>query len=419
MVVETFADVAEVIMGQSPPGSTVSAEGEIPLLNGPTEFGPSHPKPTQYTSEGRKFAEPGDLLFCVRGSTTGRMNWADQRYAIGRGVAAIRHRADPALQSIVRATLEHKLPELLAQATGSTFPNVSSQQLSSLPWPTLDLSDQYSAAQFLGAIAERVELNRRMCETLETIARTLFKSWFIDFDPVRTKGTGCEVSMPAHLADLFSDRLGDSQMGPIPRGWSIRTLGEIAEMTMGRSYRSSELSESETALVTLKSFKRGGGYRSDGLKPYIGEYKPEQVVHTGDVIVSCTDVTQSADVVGRAAIVPPTQAFRRLVASLDVLIVRPSHAAITQAFLYLLMSTSAFVAHTNSHATGTTVLHLDKAAVPSYQFACPPMELIRLFGSIVSPLLAQIQLNHQNSELLTATRDYLLPKLISAKIKLE
>lgn len=117
MASETLADVADVIMGQSPPGSAVSAEGAIPLLNGPTEFGPSHPTPTQFTSEGRKLAEPGDLLFCVRGSTTGPMNWADQRYAIGRGVAAIRHRVDPVLQPLVRAILEHELPEPSARAS--------------------------------------------------------------------------------------------------------------------------------------------------------------------------------------------------------------------------------------------------------------------------------------------------------------
>ena len=150
MADETLADVAEIIMGQSPPGSTVSAEGVVPLLNGPTDFGASHPTPTQYTSGGRKFAEPGDLLFCVRGSTTGKMNWADRQYAIGRGIAAIRHRVDTSLQPLVRAVLEHELVGLLAQATGSTFPNVSAKQLSGLRWPELDLGDQYAVAKTLG-----------------------------------------------------------------------------------------------------------------------------------------------------------------------------------------------------------------------------------------------------------------------------
>ncbi len=85
-----LGDVADVIMGQSPKGDTYNHDGEgVPLLNGPTEFGPKHPEPVLYTTAPTRFAEPGDILFCVRGSTTGRMNWADRRYAIG-----LRHRGN-------------------------------------------------------------------------------------------------------------------------------------------------------------------------------------------------------------------------------------------------------------------------------------------------------------------------------------
>ena len=123
----TLGCVAEIVMGQSPPGNTVSQDGKLPLLNGPTEFGSHHPTPVQYTVDPRKQARGGDILFCVRGSTTGRMNWADQDYAIGRGIAAIRHKKDLTLQPFVRAVVESQLHELLAQATGSTFPNVFCQ----------------------------------------------------------------------------------------------------------------------------------------------------------------------------------------------------------------------------------------------------------------------------------------------------
>ena len=80
----TLGKVADIVMGQSPSGDTVSTEWGIALLNGPTEFGAHHPTPVQFTTDARKRAQPGDILFCVRGSTTGRMNWADQEYAIGR-----------------------------------------------------------------------------------------------------------------------------------------------------------------------------------------------------------------------------------------------------------------------------------------------------------------------------------------------
>lgn len=125
-----FGDIAEIIMGQSPSGETCNELGNgVPLLNGPTEFGNYHPSPVQFTTDPKKFAEIGDLLFCVRGSTTGRMNWADQRYAIGRGLAAIRHKNAKNLQPFLKGVIDYYLPMLLTEATGSTFPNVSSQQL--------------------------------------------------------------------------------------------------------------------------------------------------------------------------------------------------------------------------------------------------------------------------------------------------
>ena len=212
MASKTISDVAEIVMGQSPPGSTVSASGGTPLLNGPTEFGPSHPTATQFTTDGRKFANPGDLLFCVRGSTTGRMNWADQKYAIGRGIATIRHQSDPALQPLVRAILELGLPNLLAQATGSTFPNVSLNQIAGVFWPDMDVKGQRVIANIFGTIDNKIELNRQTSETLEEMAQVLFKSWFVDFDPVRAKTEGREPAIPVHLADLFPPRLVESQL---------------------------------------------------------------------------------------------------------------------------------------------------------------------------------------------------------------
>src|SRR3954467_8508258 len=88
-----LSDIATIVMGQSPPGETYNRDRRgVPLLNGPAEFGNPHPVPVQWTTEPSRFAAEGDILFCVRGATTGRKCWSDQRYAIGRGLAAIRGR---------------------------------------------------------------------------------------------------------------------------------------------------------------------------------------------------------------------------------------------------------------------------------------------------------------------------------------
>ena len=273
---KTLGDIAVIVMGQSPSGDTVTAESGFPLINGPTEFGSHHPTPVQFTTDARKFAQLGDLLFCVRGSTTGRMNWADQEYAIGRGVAAIRHRKDPALQPFVRGVIELGLPELLTQATGSTFPNVSSQQLAEIPCPTLGEEEQRAIAHILGTLDDKIELNRRMNETLEEMARALFKFWFVDFDPVRAKMDGrwrpgeSLPGLPEHLYDLFPDRLVDSELGLIPEGWEVKPLGDVIELAYGK---------------TLKADQRMGGsvpvYGSNG---QIGWHNEKLVAGPGIVV---------------------------------------------------------------------------------------------------------------------------------------
>ncbi len=137
------------------------------------------------------------------------MNWADQEYAIGRGVAAIRHHQDPALQPLVRGVIEVELPELLSQATGSTFPNVSASQLAEIPFPSLHHEQQHAIAHILGTLDDKIELNRRMNETLEEMARAIFKDWFVDFGPVRAKMEGRNPYLPPEVWALFPDQLVD------------------------------------------------------------------------------------------------------------------------------------------------------------------------------------------------------------------
>jgi type I restriction enzyme S subunit len=167
------------------------------------------------------------------------------------------------------------------------------------------MSSEKSRA-FCEPLDDRIELLRQTNATLEAIAQALFKSWFVDFDPVRAKAEGREPEgMDAATAALFPSEFEESELGLIPKGWSIRAVGDVTTITRGRSYKSSELADSDTALVTLKSFNRGGGFRRDGFKPYTGPFKPEQEVFEGDCIVAHTDVTQQAELIGRSALVTP------------------------------------------------------------------------------------------------------------------
>lgn len=186
-----LGDVADIVMGQSPAGDTCNRNGiGDPLLNGPTEFGPHHPVATQFTTDAKKYSKYQDILFCVRGSTTGKMNWSDREYAIGRGIAAIRHKRNTGFQPLIRCIIEYHLPTLLQAATGSTFPNVSARQLAEIPFASVSEGEQLAIASLFGALDDKVELNRQTNETLEAMAHALFKDWFVDFGPTQAKIEG-------------------------------------------------------------------------------------------------------------------------------------------------------------------------------------------------------------------------------------
>lgn len=421
-----IGDIADVVGGSTP--STKDERnfgGEIPWVTPKDLSG----NPSRYVSHGNRYLTqvgldscsakivPIDSVILSTRAPIGYVAIAESEIVTNQGIRSLIVRdhdlADP---EFIYYWLSANVDELKRHASGSTFSELSGKSLKSIEIDLPSIGEQRRIAQILGALDDKIELNRQMSKTLEDMAHARFKSWFIDFDPVRAKSEGRATGLPPDLDALFPDRFVDSELGLIPDGWQIQRFGEMITTVRGRSYRSSELASSKIALVTLKSFKRGGGYRSDGLKPFIGTFKPEQVVYPGEVVLSCTDVTQDADVIGRPAIVQTTGAFCKLVASLDVLIVRPIESKINRSFMYLLMSTRPFVSHTLAHTTGTTVLHLDRGSVLSFSFACPSVDIIQFFDNMIRPMLVQIQRNEREGEILSSLQDTLLSPMLSQTI---
>ena len=311
-----------------------------------------------------------------------------------------------------------------------------------------DRNRQKEIAEFFLQIDQKIQLNTQINQTLEQIAQALFKSWFVDFDPMRAKVqalsdglsleqaelaamqaisgktpeelTALSQTQPERYAELaetakaFPCEMVEVDGVEVPKGWEVKRIDEIANIIKGKSYKSSELEKSKTALVTLKSFNRGGGYRLDGLKEYTGKYKSEQEVFSGELIIAYTDVTQAADVIGKPAMVMSDSNYQHLVISLDVGVVRPFND-VYKHFLYCLAMTDSFQAHTKSFCTGTTVLHLGKDAVPSFEFINPSNELLHVFYKQTSPIFEKINLHIEENKNLEKVRDLLLPSLLSGR----
>jgi type I restriction enzyme, S subunit len=368
--------------------------------------------------------QPGDVIL-TREAPIGEVGMVKDAEGVFLGQRLMQYRANPKLldsrfllYTFLSPALQHQFGS--HEGSGSVVSHIRVGDCFKFKLSLPPIGTQREIAATLGALDDRITRLRETNATLEAIAQALFKSWFVDFDPVRAKMTGrAPEGMDEATAALFPDALEETALGLVPKGWRVSRVGDVAEVVKGKSYSSKDLVVSHhSALVTLKSFERGGGFRMDGFKPYVGTYKPTQVVRAGDLIVAYTDVTQAAELIGKPAIVVGVDAFDTLVASLDVGIVRPVPARSSKLFLYGLFNTDAFQAHTLAHTSGTTVLHLAKDGIGSFLFPCPPMELIESFEDLVSALMTRKQVNSDSISTLSELRDTLLPRLISGQLRL-
>lgn len=204
-----LGSVAEIIMGQSPAGDSYNTTGiGTVLINGPVEFTEKYPIKTKWTSRPTKFCQNKDILFCVRGSTTGKMNIADGVYCIGRGVAAIRANKK-STPEFIEFLIVKNLTQILTLTSGSTFFNLDSKSLReySISFPTLP--EQQKIASFLTAVDEKLQALKQQKNLLEQYKKGMMQKIF---------------SQEIRFKDDEGKEFGE---------WEMKKLGEVAEITGG------------------------------------------------------------------------------------------------------------------------------------------------------------------------------------------
>jgi len=175
---------------------------------------------------------------------------------------------------------------------GAIFNSLKCADIPTFKMPLPPLAEQKAIAAVLGALDDKIELNRRMNATLETLARAIFKSWFVDFDPVRhqaeigvrNSGTAeknhSSFHLPPSTLKLFPSTFQDSELGKIPEGWRIETLGDHVELQRGKTYKSKLKGTPGPYLLALGSIERNGGFRSNKLMTYGGDNPENLLVST-------------------------------------------------------------------------------------------------------------------------------------------
>lgn len=336
-----------------------------------------------YRSWFRGHPLPGDIIFVCKGAP-GRVALTPDpvTFCIAQDMVAVRPDPGrvypPYLFAVLRSSvIRNRIDNM---HVGTMIPHFKKGDFKNLPVPLVENEAQVLIGDLYFELSDKIESNRRASDLIEKLLLAAFQG-------LLTNNDFKEVS-----------------------------LAVITTSTKGVSYKSVDLLPSTTSLVTLKSIDRTGGYKSDGLKPYVGPYKPAQVTRPGELVVAQTDLTQGAEVVGRAVRVPPEDSAVTLVASLDLTIVRPN-PDIPPEYLLGVLTDERFRHHCRSRTSGTTVLHLASDAIPTYPAPLVTTKVREEFASRTRPLIERKDGLASETRSLTALRDALLPELLSGRIR--
>lgn len=374
-------------------------------------------------SSAARILPPKAVLLTTR-APVGYLAIADRELATNQGFHSLVVR-DGFLPEFVYYLLLNDVERLKSYAVGSTFQELSGSTLRKMKYVIPPLPEQRAIAGILGTLDDKIELNRRMNETLEAIAQALFKSWFIDFDPVHAKAEGRDTGLPPEVAALFPESFEDSELGQIPRGWEVGVLNDLVEAILGGDWGQDEATAEAVMPVRcirgadIPDLQKGG----TGKMP-VRFVKPASLrrrqLSDGDIVVEISggSPTQST---GR-----PVFVSGRLLGRLGMPVVcsnfcrsikfrSPMFSRFAYFWLRSLYESDEFLQFENG-TTGIKNLAFTRFS-SDYKLCIPPLQVLRAFDQQVSCVFDKQQTNAAESDTLSAVRDGLLPRLLSGAVK--
>jgi type I restriction enzyme S subunit len=356
----------------------------------------------------RHRVQAGDIIYSRRGDVERRalIRPKQEGWLCGTGCLKVRIGNGGVDSRFVSYYLGH--PDvrawILQHAVGATMPNLNTSIMKAIPLLVPPLEEQQAIACILSILDDKIELNRRMNQTLEGIARAIFKSWFVDFDPVQAKAAGQQPpGLAPHIADLFPDAFEASELGEIPKGWNVGTLGMIAN-EMRDTVQPAEI-EPGTPYIALQHMPR----RCIALNSW----------DTADDIASTKLRFKAGDILfGKLR-----PYFHKVgpapldgVCSTDIVVCRPQDD-LWYDFALAHMSSDAFVAYTDSGSTGTKMPRTNWRYMSAFKIALPPSRVAARFSEIVRPMINRIRHSIFEQQSLAELHNTLLPRLISGELR--
>jgi type I restriction enzyme S subunit len=353
-------------------------------------------------------AEPrhGDLLYSREGTYFGIAAEVPPgvRVCLGQRMVLLRPNPSTADFRFLRYWLNSPamVLHIHGHRDGTVAERLNLPTIRGLPVALPPLPEQHAIAHILGTLDDKIELNRRMNETLEAMARALFKSWFVDFDPVRAKAEGRDPCLPKHIADLFPDRFEDSELGEIPAGWVVGSVDDEFDLTMGQSPPGETYNEVGEGLPFYQGCA-DFGFRFPTLRVYCTS--PTRFAKAGDSLISV-----------RAPVGDINMASEHCAIGRGVAAAR--HKTASRSYTYQFMKSLDEV-FARFEAEGTVFGSIGKKDFHAIPCAIPSRELVLAYEARVSALDNRIEGNERESRTLAALRDTLLPRLISGELRVK
>ncbi len=335
----------------------------------------------------------GDIVYSRRGDVERRalIRKREDGWLCGTGSLRVRLRNGNISPIYASYYLGHPAVRawIVRHAIGATMPNLNTSIMAAVPFVVPPKREQDAIAHVLSTLDDNIELNRRMNETLEAIAEGIFKSWFVDFDPVRAKAEGSDAGLPKPLSDLFPDSFEDSELGEIPKGWRVENVGDIIELAYGKALK--------------EDARRPGHIPVFGSNGQVG-WHDEKLVDGPGIVVGRK---------GNPGIVTwaPTDFF-----AIDTTFYVVPRNGLTSAYFLFYALRGQNLA---SLGADSAVPGLNRNLAYMSRMLVPVPAVVDAFDGCVRALFDGRTQNDEQSRTLAAQRDMLLPELISGKLRIQ
>lgn len=356
---------------------------------------------------------PKNSILLTSRAPIGYLAIAEKEVCTNQGFKSLVINPEKADYNFVYYLIKSNVERIKGLGTGTTFAEISGSVVKNLKFSLPDLPTQTSIAEILSSLDDKIELNNKINQELESLAQTLFKQWFIDFEFPNEKGEPYKSS---------GGEMVDSELGEIPKGWEVGYLEDVLEFHNGYAFTSKEL-ESENSkecyhVFKMGHIKKGGGLNAEGTKSYFSKSKAQKlskyVLKKGDLLMCMTDMKGNVALLGHTALMNEDDKY---IVNQRVGLLRPKNdVGIDYPYLYILTNSFDFIEELRSRANSGVQVNLSTNEIKKSKILIAPKSINEQFDLITKSFYDKIFEITNENETLRNTRDFLLPKLISGEL---